>query len=220
MHLTRTTVLVSLAVTLSGCTLSGLPFTITRGERLDAYLAEDATRPTVVVDLDDTVVDGSWWSLLKLILDVGYQGTDPLPGAAQTLRGVSGRFHVVFVTARDDSLADQTLEWLRRHEFPDAPVVFSSSLLLCSEAKERYKTAAISALGARGLRLLVGVGDRPSDIGAYARHGLRKILVAENLTDPDVEEMTLQLDDSRFPTLAHPWDEAWTHIDKLLSDIR
>ncbi len=80
------------------------------------------------------------------------------------------------MTARDDQFSQRTLDWLRTHDFPELPVVFSRRLLLTSGSRARYKTLALAELASRGLRLRIGVGDKPSDMLAYRNNGLQPVL--------------------------------------------
>jgi len=166
-----------------GCAPEAL-FVLERDEVLNEYVESLSNRPTLVVDLDDTVVDGGLWNSTTLFFDLCY-GAEPFPGAPESLCDLATRWNVVFVTARPDWVKDQTVQWLDAQGFPNAPVLFSPSPLLTSDAKRRYKAGAIGELRDRGLIVRYGVGDRASDVLAYDENGANAVLIVERSDDGD-----------------------------------
>jgi len=151
------------------------------------YVSDGSTKPVVVVDIDDTIVDGGTWKSIRLLLDPFYSNVAAYPGAADALSNLQADWNVILLTARDDLFRRRTVKWLSEHGFPRTPVIFSASFLLDADDRERYKTAAIAALQERGLLVKYGVGDKASDIGAYRRRGLEAILIVEGDDDPDLK---------------------------------
>ncbi len=211
--LARTILAGALAWLALGCSSSPHPYTITGSSALAAYVAESPERPTVIVDLDDTVVDGSTWKSIRLAADIGYRRTPPFPQSPRVLRRLARRWNVVFVTARPDFVAESTLLWLEHHGFPTAPVIFASSFLLTDRGKEDYKTAAIAAVRDAGLLVLAGVGDKATDMVAYERHDLRRYLLLESPDDPDLERTG---DVDAIDLITESWLDAWFRIGAAL----
>ncbi len=213
-------VTVTLPFLLSGCATSSPPIKITvaREDVLDDYVKNRARKPVFIVDLDDTVVDGSTRNSVALFFGAGHDDTRPFLRAPTSLRIIEDKgWNVIFVTARPDLLQKQTLAWLELHGFLAAPVIFSSGLLLSAEAKEDFKASAIAELRRHGLRVEAGVGDKASDMGAYLRHGLRMAFIAKDGDDPDIAVVTERFGEGREPDLREiGWDRAWPAIEEWL----
>ena len=185
-----------LVLVAAGCRLDGEPYTIARSDILDRYLAESPGRPALLVDIDDTLVDGGFFAKMRLALNLFPSWQKPFDEAPDSLKSLEERWNVVLVTARDDFFQKRTLRWLDRQSFPETPVVFSTCLLLSASSQADYKSAAIGALKRRGLRVTHGVGDKASDIEAYRRGDLRAVLILEDPFDEDLGETleTLEID--------------------------
>jgi hypothetical protein len=209
-------VAVALPLLLSGCATSSAPIkiTIAREDVLDDYVKNRAQRPVVIVDLDDTVVDGGTLNSVALFLSAGQEDTRPFLRAPTSLQIVENNgWSVIFLTARPKLLQKQTLAWLDLHGFLETPVIFSPTILLSAQAKEDFKASAIANLRRHGLRIEAGVGDKASDMGAYLRNDLRMAFIAENAEDPDIADVTERLGSGRKPDLREiGWDGAWPAI--------
>lgn len=187
----RRAVILAVAVAGGGCA-SGGGWHVCDESLLDDYVR--GGRPAVVVDIDDTLVDGGPVNSLRLVLGIGHRSVPPFAGAPEVLRDLGKRWNVVLLTARDDALASRTLEWLEASGFPRLPVIFSSSWLLTARAREGFKRRAIERLKAGGLDVELGIGDKPDDLLAYERCKLTTILVLESHRDPDLSRTLEALD--------------------------
>jgi len=215
----------ALALALAGCAAPTLAWSIRRGDLLALTVSERAERPALVVDLDDTVVRGGFGNGLRLATGCCYLGSEPFASAPQALTRLASTWNIVFLTARDDWVDDETLAWLDRHEFPAAPVVFSSSVLWSRRAKEDYKASALAELRARGLAVRAGVGDKASDIGAYWRARVKRVfLILENADDDDLaatreREALLPSGVGFIELVCERPDDAWEQIAARLTAI-
>ncbi|MCZ6795646.1 MAG: hypothetical protein O7J95_18735 [Planctomycetota bacterium] len=175
-----------LVVFAAGCRLEGEPHSIARESALERYLAESPDRPGLVVDVDDTLVDGGLCSKIRLFLNLFPSLQAPFDDAPRVLTALEERWNLVLLTSRDDFYRARTLKWLDRQVFPRVPVVFSRRVLFTAASRAEFKRQAIEALMRRGLRLRRGVGDKASDIDAYGRNGLLAILILDGHDDADL----------------------------------
>lgn len=160
---------------------------VAREDLLEGYRRQQLQKPVLVVDIDDTLVEGGTWNSIRLFFNLFYSGLEPFPEAPQRLRELQNDWNCILLTARDDSLANRTLHWLERQGFPELPVVFSSSYLFLDSSAERFKEKAIAGLKEGGLRVDLGVGDKATDVAAYRANGLKAILILSGAGDPDLD---------------------------------
>jgi hypothetical protein len=127
-------------------------------------------REVAVVDIDGTVADvHPRWQGLR-----DNRKIHPLAGAVESVRALSERFAVVFLTARDHIFRAKTRDWLREHGFPDAPVLMRRGKRYWNQSSESHKRERLSELA---VPLRIGVGDAPGDAAAYAGSGMRAYLL-------------------------------------------
>lgn len=135
----------------------------------------DPARPVAVVDIDGTISDLADWK----VPFVGHKAPT-FAGAPALMADLARRFQIVYLTARDDMFDGKTREFLRRHGFPDGPIIYND--LGLSTAGERdqldnhehgaFKLAEIQALRARGVPVTIGIGNAETDAFAYEQAGL------------------------------------------------
>lgn len=104
----------------------------------------------------------------------------PYPSAVQAIHSLAPRYRFAAVTARWQYARRNTVGWLTMAGLHDLPVIFSSSMHPKDTTRAAYKAAAIRHLRQEGWGPVIGVGDRPSDLEAYAAEGLRCFMVAHN----------------------------------------
>jgi len=123
----------------------------------------------VVVDLDHTVVDSSFFRVL-------FGGAKPAADSVRVMRRIAARFGIVYLTHRPDLMTRNSKGWLREHEYPLGP-------LLVSELKEafgdsgKFKTAKLAAVTEAFPNAKIGIGDKLSDAQAYVDNGLAAYLI-------------------------------------------
>lgn len=134
-----------------------------------AFLGHVAPAGTPVVVSD---VDGTLTSSENAFAETVVLGGEPgvQPGAAQAFAAVAATGkQLVYVTARGNQFTAATRRWLGDNGFPRGPVRLSPSFVtLPGGDTVEFKTGAIAALSAAGLALSAGVGNRATDVAAYA----------------------------------------------------
>lgn len=98
-----------------------------------------------------------------------------LPGAVEALTELGKTYRIVYLSARDDALCNRTCSWLCASGFPEGPF-FCRDFHLGSK-QEAFKRAFLADLKKRFPNVAVGVGDKPSDAGAYLANGLRTFII-------------------------------------------
>ena len=95
------------------------------------------------------------------------------PDAARLVDELAARGdQPIYLTARPRAYTELTRQWLASHGFPRGPVILQPGLTLPGSAALTAKTHALARLRAAGLRIAVGIGNRASDVSAYATVGL------------------------------------------------
>jgi hypothetical protein len=134
-----------------------------------AYVAPDGS-PLIVSDVDGTLTS-SENAFLETIVTGAEPDAQPGAAAAYTAAGARG-YQLVYVTARGSQYTTDTRQWLDDQGFPRGPVRLSPSFVtLPGQDTVDYKTSTITAL-ASSLSVVMGVGNRQSDIDAYTAVGL------------------------------------------------
>jgi phosphatidate phosphatase PAH1 len=163
------------ALTLSGS--SRLPvgqrdlFVSVFGDRTSARfigLVAPSGTPVAVSDVDGTLTASENAFPESLVTGATVA---PQPGAAAALRTLASRgYPIVYITSRGRYFAQDTRAWLEANGFPRGPMRLADSIVtLPGAATVDYKVGAMTGLG---LPVSVGVGNRETDIQAYARVGV------------------------------------------------
>jgi hypothetical protein len=147
------------------------------GVRFLAYVAPRGTT-AVVSDIDGTLTE-SEDAIFNTVLfgdDVGHQ-----PHAPRALEAVAAGRPVIYVTSRGDQYTEVTRRWLAAHGFPRGPLRLARSTITQPGAKTvAFKTGVLRALR---IPVAIGIGNRASDIAAYANAGLSPGRILINLPE-------------------------------------
>ncbi len=134
-----------------------------------AYVAPD-DQPLIVSDVDGTLTssENAFFKTIALGIE-----PDAQPGAAAAYQDAAARgYQLVYVTARGGRYTGDTRTWLADLGFPRGPVRLSPSFLTLPGGDTiAYKSSTLTAL-AGALPVVMGIGNRASDITAYAAVGL------------------------------------------------
>ena len=145
--------------------------------------------PMVVVDLDKTVVASGFARVLM-------GGAEPMAGANLVMQRLAGNHTVVYLTHRPDFLGPKTKKWLAENHFPTGPVLTSTMEALIN-GSGAYKTARLASIKRTFRNVIIGIGDKISDVRVYADHGLKSILILHvdwSEDDPeDFEKLAAEL---------------------------
>lgn len=130
-----------------------------------AYVAPEGT-PLIVSDVDGTLTSSENAFIETIVLG---KEPDERAGAPRAYEAATARgYQLVYVTARGNQFTTATRDWLVHKGFPRGPVRLAPRLItLPGGDTVEYKTRTIEQLTA-GLVLAAGVGNRASDITAYA----------------------------------------------------
>lgn len=145
------------------------------GQKLDAQgviFHWSADRTIVVFDIDGTI---SWTDYPRLYVGKSNEGTVPIEHASQTLKQLSSRYNIVYLSARPRELLALTKQWLKEYDFPAGPLIAASSVDQGLHA-EMFKTRTLREAREHAPQVLIGVGNLESDAEAYgANHMLALI---------------------------------------------
>jgi len=147
------------------------------GVRFLAYVAPRGTT-AVVSDVDGTLTE-SENAILNTVMfgdDVGHQ-----PHAPAALAAAAGGRPVIYVTARGDQYTEVTRRWLAVHGFPRGPLRLARETIVPPGPKQlAFKVGVLRSLR---VPVAVGIGNRASDIAAYATAGLAPGQILINLPE-------------------------------------
>jgi hypothetical protein len=150
----------------------------------------DATRVIVVVDVDHTLSQTDYSTLLTEPVDTE---SEPYEGAREVLTALDEAYELLYLTARPRFLLDKTREWLTRHGFPAAPLVTTRTVSDVLAQAER-KRELLEQRKELWPNVLIGIGDKASDIEAYAATGMLSVIRAPADVSPDVPNVVLMAD--------------------------
>ena len=147
------------------------------GVRFLAYVAPRGTT-ALVSDVDGTLTE-SEDAILNTVLfgdDIEHQ-----PHAPRALGAAAAGRPIIYVTSRGDQYTEVTRRWLAVHGFPRGPLRLARSVI----TRPGARTVELKAAILRALRIPVaaGIGNRASDIAAYAAAGLAPGRILINLPE-------------------------------------
>jgi hypothetical protein len=134
------------------------------------YVAPEGTR-LILSDVDGTLTSSENAFIETIVLgsEPDERAGSPRAYAAASARG----YQMVYMTARGSQYTAETRAWLASKQFPRGPLRLSPSFItLPGGDTVDYKARTATALSAAGLALAAGVGNRASDITAYASAGI------------------------------------------------
>lgn len=135
-------------------------------------------RRAIVLDLDETLLWRPRGAIDAVALYCGYPVGEVYPGALQALAELSRSWSLIAVTARWSVAEQGTADWLEAHGLGHVPVIYASHARPRDASRVAFKAAAVERYRAEGWDPVLGIGDRPSDLDAYAAVGLPALMVA------------------------------------------
>jgi phosphatidate phosphatase PAH1 len=140
------------------------------GARFLAYVAPEMTN-LIVSDVDGTLTS-SENAFLSTIVTGGEP--DAQPGAPDAFAAATTRgYQLVYLSSRGQQYMNETRRWLADEGFPRGPLRLSPSFVtLPGGDTVDYKTQSMQAISAAGLAIRAGVGNRATDVTAYANAGV------------------------------------------------
>jgi phosphatidate phosphatase PAH1 len=148
-------------------------FVSVRGDRsgvaFTSYVAPAGTA-VAVVDVDGTLTSSENAVVASVVLGTTAGARADAPAA---LRALSGHgYQIVYLTARPRAETELTRRWLAERGFPRGPMVLAEGITLPGAAALAHKARQLAWLRAAGFALAAGVGNRASDVEAYAGAGI------------------------------------------------
>lgn len=150
--------------------------------RMGRIYTPDPGRVGVAVDIDETLSQTEIDSLLFRRSD---RESDPLDHSVKALTRLATDFEIVYLTARPRFLIEKTRDWLARHGYPSGPLLTSPHWRRSLRGGGRFKTETLTALRAEWPNVLIGIGDRETDLAAYRAAGMLPIIVLDESRDED-----------------------------------
>ncbi|MFT3698005.1 MAG: hypothetical protein QM831_32995 [Kofleriaceae bacterium] len=128
-----------------------------------AYVAPP-NASTFVTDIDGTLTASENGVVRAVILKADL---DDQPGASAALRALATTHQPIYLTARSHAYIEMTRSWLAAHGYPRGPILTAEHFTRPGKAFE-HKRRMLAALAAAGITPLIAIGNRASDVRAYA----------------------------------------------------
>lgn len=141
--------------------------------------AREKSTEFVIVDLDHTVVDSSFFRVLL-------GGGTPMVDSVEVLHRISQKFSVIYLTHRPDLMTARSKNWLFKHGYPTGPLLVSKLKQAFGSSGE-FKSAKISSITQAYPNIKIGIGDKLSDAQAYVDQGLTAYLLPHYNHDDEDE---------------------------------
>lgn len=137
-------------------------------------------RPLVLVDIDETI------SAVKFqaVKEGGGDDAPTYPGAPELLNDLAKTHAIVYLTGRDDRWERTTRTFLKNRGFPAGALQMN---LRREWDDGAYKLRVMQGMRARGLKLDLGLGNKPSDAKAYLGAGARAYILRNNAFDASLD---------------------------------
>ncbi|HPP19858.1 MAG TPA: PepSY domain-containing protein [Phycisphaerae bacterium] len=130
-------------------------------------------RVGIIVDIDETI---SITDYPTLVFGIGTDRSRPIEHALGVLTRISQDFDIAYLTARPQWLTGHTRRWLTEKGFPDGIVLTTARVVdVCWPGS--FKQRSVAALRHHSPHLLIGIGDRPTDVEAYVANGMLPLVV-------------------------------------------
>lgn len=166
----------------------------------------DPGKVILVVDVDHTLSRTNYETLLTEPIDTR---SEPYDGAREVLTTLGERYELLYMTARPRFLLDKTRQWLHDHEFPNAPLVTTRSVsaLLDQAEKKRDMLRRRKELWPN---MLVGIGDKDTDIEAYSATRMLSVVLAPAELPSDAPNVVMFAD---WPAIGRFFDRHATTLE-------
>lgn len=132
-------------------------------------------RVIIAVDIDGTISDTEFKELIFKKKD---NDSDPIKASQKTLVQMAADYQIMYFTARPRLVMETTRSWLKKHEYPDGPIVMAPSIRQMMRPSE-YKRRTLAAIRDDWPNLLIGIGNRRIDAAAYGANKMLVLIVAD-----------------------------------------
>lgn len=171
-----------------------------------------AHTPLCVVDIDKTLVASGFKKVLR-------DEARPMEGSQRVMERLAVGRLVIYLTARPDYLGVLSRDWLRKHRYPDAPILTSDVEQLLGGSRS-YKNEVLGMLRRDFTGPGVGIGNTSGDMKAYIENGLAAIFVLHisNEDRRDKDELRDKVEKLRElpPAVSVAW--GWDEVEAAVFD--
>ena len=167
--------------------------------------------PLAVVDLDKTLVASGFQEVL-----IGQP--QPMPESARVMRELSRKYSIIYLTHRPDFFGPKSKAWLRKHNYPEGPLLLSSVEGFLSGSRA-FKTRALRRLRRRFKGIRLGIGDKIADVRSYHDNGMRAFLLLHLPPSPTSEQISLLAEQLRTLPAEVQVVRDWNEIHRALEGV-
>jgi hypothetical protein len=165
-------------------------------------------RPMAIVDLDRTVVKSGFAEVMA-------GQAEPMPHSQQVLHQLLRERTIIFLTHRPEIFTDQSKQWLRKYNYPLAPLLVSTFTEFVKGSRQ-FKTARVHALKQTFPGITLGIGDKITDAEVYLENNMQAVLIIHPDDMPTVESVQSWIRRlRRLPEKADVVD-TWTQVEEVL----
>ena len=135
-----------------------------RGASFYAYIAP----PNAAVFVTD--IDGTLTSTENGVVRAALfkSDLDDQPGAPAALRTLAQTMQPIYLTARSHAYIELTRRWLELHGYPRGPLLTANHFTRPGVGAQHHKRHVLDGLAELGIVPAFGIGNRASDVHAYA----------------------------------------------------
>lgn len=167
--------------------------------------AHDKETPIVVIDLDHTVVESSFFRVL-----IG--GARRMRDSQEVTTRLARTYAIVYLTHRPDVLTVKSKKWLKANGFPHGALLVSRLKQAFGDSG-KYKSGRLADLRKSFPNVKIGIGDKLSDAQAYVDNGLTAYLIPHYKQKPeDMRKMAGEIRRVRGRGRLHVVD-SWREIE-------
>jgi phosphatidate phosphatase APP1 len=130
-------------------------------------------RTIIAVDVDGTISSTNYSDLFVSLTDTL---SKPLKGSVDSLKALSKRYQILYISARPRFLTQKTRHWMREHDFPPGPYAHGLGFDACFH-QDTTKREILADLRARWPNVLIGIGDKGEDDRAFGASGMLTLIV-------------------------------------------
>lgn len=139
--------------------------------------AVDPKKPTMIVDIDETV---SITDRTDLVLHSSDTKSKPLANSPEILTMLQKHYNIIFLTGREDAFLKKTREWFKLWKFPRLPVFYADFGQTPMLKQGEYKSGVIKAIIDDIEGTAIGIGDKDHDADAYLKNKLKAFIIRDN----------------------------------------
>jgi len=135
-------------------------------------------RPAIVFDLDGTILERNFIQSLSLYLFPFGSTGKIFPGVIDVMKRIVVKADIFALTARCKIARNKTKAWVNSYGLPFKEIIHSPFFLLTEPQRIRFKKKVLKDLKNKGIKIVIGVGDRASDLDSYIQEGIFPVMIS------------------------------------------